>query len=321
MGSSAFCGADASAHKVISSPSERPDWVISDDLKAWYFVAASKELPPGGVLPARVGSREIVLFRSHSGSVRALDPHCAHMGARLQGGKVDGEHLVCPLHGWRYQGDGKVAGGRNCVRSWPVVERFGAVFVFHGQEPTFLLPEGLTHFHWSAMKGAIVDAPWYALTANAFDTHHYEAVHLRRLLEPPLIEQPDAYRFDCSYLSMPTGTALSDRLMTRLAPRGIRVTMQCYGGPLFVVQSRLGRRETALVVGMEPLGHQTRLRLSVGSPKPGPISWVAGFLYSSFLKRDLGAMSGIRLQPYTGLAVDETMERFARYLESLPVAS
>ncbi len=301
-------------------PSERPEWVISGDLKAWYLVAASSEIPLEGVRAARVGTSEIVLFRDSLGQVHGLDPFCAHMGARLQGGKVDQDHLVCPLHGWRYRGDGKVAGGRNCVRSWPVLERFGSVFVFHGQEPTFPLPDGLTQYHWNPMKGAMVDAPWYALTANAFDTHHYEAVHRRRLLEPPVVEQPDAYRFECSYLSTPTGTALSDRLMTRLAPQGIRVTMQCYGGPLFVVQSSLGQRNSALVVGMEPHGRQTRLRLSVGSPKPGPISWLAGFLYSSFLKRDLTAMSGIRMQPYTGLPVDQTMERFARYLEGLPVA-
>ena len=31
-------------------------------------------------------------------------------------------------------------------------------------------------------------------------------------------------------------------------------------------------------------------------------------------------MSGVRLQPFTGLEVDAVIERFARYLESLPEA-
>lgn len=298
-----------------------PDWSVSDRLAAWHFVAGSRELKEGGVLAARAGGRDLVLYRS-SGRVSALDPHCAHMGARLAAGKVEGEHLVCPLHGWRYGRDGKVAGGRACVRSWPVEERLGAILVFNGRQPLFAPPDDQPQFHWRCVGSTDIEAPWYALTANAFDTHHYEAVHRRRLLEPALIERADDYRFACSYVSYATGSEVSDRLMNWLAGGRIRVRMECYGGPLFVVQSRLKSRESALLVGMEALeSGGTRLRLSVGSRSGGAVSLLTAYLYTAFLRRDLGAMTGIKLQPYTGLEVDRIMEQFARYLEALPEAA
>jgi hypothetical protein len=241
------------------------------------------------------------------------------MGARLAAGSVDGEHLVCPLHGWRYCRQGGVAGGRQAVRSWPVVEQMGAILVFNGQEPLFQPPDSVSTFHWTSVKPAVIQAPWYALTANAFDTHHYEAVHRRRLLEPAAVNQPDGFRFRCSYVSCATGREFSDQLMNWLSAGQIQVRLECYGGPLFLVRSRLSRRESALLVGMEALKNgATRLRLAVGSPHRGPASALARYLYTTFLKRDLRAMTGIRLKPYTGLAVDQTIERFAGYLESLP---
>ena len=296
-------------------------WRVSDNLAAWYYVEASRALPEGAVVSARLGTRDIVLYRAE-GKVCALDPHCAHMGARLAGGKVEGAELVCPLHGWRYRGDGRVAGGKACVRSWPVVERFGAVLVFNGREPLFPPPEPLPQFHWNASPSTVVPAPWYALTANAFDTHHYEAVHRRRLHEPAQVDQADAFRFGCSYRSYATGSEISDRAMNWLSGRDIRVRMECFGGPLFLVRSQLGRRQSALLVGMEALPDgATKLRLSVGGPSRGPASLLARYLYLTFLKRDLEPMTGIRLQPFTGLAVDAIMEQFAHYLEGLPEAN
>lgn len=294
-------------------------WRVSNDLAAWYLVAASAEVPEQSVLRAFVGEREIVLFRAE-GAVHALDPYCPHMGAKLCGGKVDGGQLVCPLHGWRLEGSGRVAGLKAGVRSWPVVERMGGILVFNGAEPLYAPPEERPDFCWGAVDSTLIEAPWFALTANAFDTHHYEAVHRRRLLMPPEISQPDRFRFACTYHSQATGSQLSDRLMNWLSKGDIEVTMTCFGGPLFTVSSVLGPRRASLMVGMTPEGDHTRIRLMVGSPSRGPAALLARYLYTSFLESDLQPMTGVRLAPFTGLAVDATMERFARYLEALPEA-
>ena len=294
-------------------------WRVSNNLAAWYLVAASSDIAEGQIRPASLGSREIVLFRT-KGRIHALDPHCSHMGAKLCQGKIDGEHLVCPLHGWRYSGNGEVAGGMGRIRSWPVQETLGGILVFNGPKPLYAPPAHQPEFRWGGAASTLIDAPWFALTANAFDTHHYEAVHRRKLLEPPTLEHTDRYLFSCSYLSQVTGGHFSDRVMQYLATRGIRVTMTCYGGPLFTVHSILDDRQASLMVGMEPVGDQTRLRLLVGSQGGKLTALIARYLYTSFLRSDLKPMSGVRLQPFTGLEVDAVIERFARYLESLPEA-
>ena len=49
--------------------------------------------------------RELVLFRTESGEAHAVDAYCAHLGAHLAvGGKVEGEGIRCPFHGWCYDG-------------------------------------------------------------------------------------------------------------------------------------------------------------------------------------------------------------------------
>ena len=295
-------------------------WRVSNELASWFLVASSEEVCEGQVRAAAVAGREIVLFRSE-GRVHALDPYCAHMGAKLCHGGVKNGLLTCPLHGWQYKGDGTVAGGAQRVRSWPVVERMGGILVFNGERPLFDPPAEQPEYCWSAPSSETLDSPWFALTANAFDTHHYEAVHRRRLKEPAIIAEPDRWTFSCSYVSEVTGDEVSDKIMRWLAPEGIKVTMTCYGGVLFTVKSTLGERRASLMVGMEPQEDQTKLRLQVGSRGKGLQAVVARYLYTSFLKSDLKPMSGIRLQPYTGLAVDAVIERFARYLERLPVSS
>ena len=98
----------AEPRSLTGKPQDSLPWQVSSNLAAWYLAGASSDVGEGQVKAASVGSREVVLFRS-GGRVHALDPYCPHMGAKLCQGKVDGEHLVCPLHGWRYSGDGEVA--------------------------------------------------------------------------------------------------------------------------------------------------------------------------------------------------------------------
>ena len=64
--------------------------------ESWYHLAMSSELPPGGVLTRRVCGREVVAFRTVTGSLGVLDAHCPHLGAHLgHGGRVVGEALRC----------------------------------------------------------------------------------------------------------------------------------------------------------------------------------------------------------------------------------
>ena len=72
----------------------------------WFIVARSDELAPGEMRPLYAFGRDLVLFRTEGGEARLLDAHCPHLGAHLAvGGRVEGECIRCPFHGWRFDGD------------------------------------------------------------------------------------------------------------------------------------------------------------------------------------------------------------------------
>lgn len=69
----------------------------------WFAVCFSHEVAPGAVRTVPFVGGEIVLYRTGSGVLRAVNAYCPHLGAHLgHGGRVNGESLVCPFHGFAY---------------------------------------------------------------------------------------------------------------------------------------------------------------------------------------------------------------------------
>lgn len=118
----------------------------------WQPVCLSDELTD---VPKklRILCEDLVLFRTGSGEVGCLDPHCAHRGSSLEFGRIEKNGIRCCYHGWLYSPDGRVlempceAAG-TCERmnieqaGYPVREFGGLVFVYMGppgKEP--LLPQ------------------------------------------------------------------------------------------------------------------------------------------------------------------------------------
>lgn len=106
----------------------------------WYRVAASDELPAGGITYHECLGTQLVLARSdQDGSVSAMGAFCPHMGANLAGGCVKGGRLECPFHRWQLSADGHVAEipyldkapPRIRQRVWPARERYGQIFIYH----------------------------------------------------------------------------------------------------------------------------------------------------------------------------------------------
>lgn len=110
----------------------------------WFAVSHSDELAVGDVKTVRALGREVVVFRGESGQAYVVDPYCAHLGAHLGvGGRVEGETIRCPFHGWCYNGgSGKCTHipyteklpPKAAVGAWPVWENNGFVFVWHHAE-------------------------------------------------------------------------------------------------------------------------------------------------------------------------------------------
>jgi renierapurpurin 18,18'-hydroxylase len=106
----------------------------------WYPLAWSRELKPGKTLGTRFAGEPIVLARTVSGKVFALEDRCAHRQVPLHAGVVDGESIRCGYHGWTYDCTGQCVDvpylGRerlpNGVRAYPCREVHGMIFVFPG---------------------------------------------------------------------------------------------------------------------------------------------------------------------------------------------
>jgi len=104
----------------------------------WYVVAESAELRADRVLARRVLGVRLACFRGADGRAAALPDRCLHRNAPLSGGRVAGGILVCPYHGWHYDGDGRVTRipaqdpGVACghvLAPYPVREQDGYVYV------------------------------------------------------------------------------------------------------------------------------------------------------------------------------------------------
>jgi hypothetical protein len=107
----------------------------------WYPLARSRDLKKGKMLGVSFAGDPIVLVRTESGRVYALEDRCAHRQVPLHCGVVHGEHLQCGYHSWTYDQTGRCIGipylEKNQsrppgVRSYPCREAYGLVFVFPG---------------------------------------------------------------------------------------------------------------------------------------------------------------------------------------------
>ena len=106
----------------------------------WYPLAWSRDIKRGKTAAVRFAGQAIVLVRTESGVLFALEDRCAHRQVPLHAGVVCGEQIKCCYHGWTYDGTGRclsvpyIGAERmpNGVRAFPVKEVEGLVFVFPG---------------------------------------------------------------------------------------------------------------------------------------------------------------------------------------------
>ncbi|HEX6440292.1 MAG TPA: aromatic ring-hydroxylating dioxygenase subunit alpha [Candidatus Binatia bacterium] len=107
----------------------------------WYMIAKSSDIQ-GQPAKREIWRQAVVLFRTQQGEVRALEDRCAHRLVKLSYGRVKDDKIECAYHGWQFDGAGRCVhiphlGSRktlpNCeVRSFPVVEKHGFVWIFPG---------------------------------------------------------------------------------------------------------------------------------------------------------------------------------------------
>jgi phenylpropionate dioxygenase-like ring-hydroxylating dioxygenase large terminal subunit len=154
---------------------------VRPEFSHWHPVLASRELGehPVGV---RLLDRQVVVFRTESGRVGALEDMCPHRRMRLSRGRVSGEQLVCQYHGWRFGCDGA---GRSpaspkltaCALHFETVERHGAVWIRHPDAATSFPAFDVDHLVAIPVIECIIEAPLAVVLDNFIEVEHTGMTH------------------------------------------------------------------------------------------------------------------------------------------------
>ncbi len=217
----------------------------------WYQVGWSDQFASGDVVPLRYFATDLVCYRNESGVLHISDAFCPHFGAHLgYGATVEGDCLVCPFHGWKWDAD-----GRNVdipysepermklqIRQWDVVEVDGLVLLWYGvhREPPAwpaprILPEGkhLDTDYWAVFPDtckvwSAVRFPPQVATENSGDAAHFHYVH--GAASVPQVEEWDSgdHWFRTSFLATFGGHAPTT-WATPNGPVDGRIITDCYG--------------------------------------------------------------------------------------------
>jgi vanillate O-demethylase monooxygenase subunit len=158
---------------------------------AWYAAGWSHELK-GAPLARTMLDQPLVIYRGAEGSLFALSDRCPHRFAPLSRGKIKGDRIVCGYHGLEFDGSGKCVRnphGKGMipaalgVRSYPIAERYGMIWVWMGvaaKADLALLPSlpGLEDNGLSWIHGQLHVAANYQLVIdNLLDLSHVEFMH------------------------------------------------------------------------------------------------------------------------------------------------
>ncbi len=156
---------------------------------AWYVACTPEELVTKP-LGRTICGESIVFFRDAEGRVAAVEDFCPHRGAPLSLGFVRDGQLVCGYHGLTMGGDGKPISmpcqrvqGFPRIRSFPVVERHGFIWVWPGDEKQ-ADPAKIHHLPWAdnadwAYGGGLyrIACDYRLMIDNLMDLTHEAYVH------------------------------------------------------------------------------------------------------------------------------------------------
>lgn len=112
----------------------------------WYAGALSTDVKIGKMKSLVLAEQPIVLARKPDGGVYAIRDICPHRGIPFSYGRMVGDQVECPYHGWKFNSQGvcteipSLCEGQDLdctkikVRSYPVIEKQGLIWIFLGDK-------------------------------------------------------------------------------------------------------------------------------------------------------------------------------------------
>jgi len=186
----------------------------------WFQAGWSAEVEIGQIKNLRYFGQDLILWRDESGKARIMDAYCEHLGAHLGfGGRVSGENIVCPFHGWEWSGEGKNVcipyqdrpNKARRIRTWPTDEKNEIIYIWHdadGKEPSFEVPDIFEAYedgrkaedYYLAYPECVLHLPSLPLhpqyvMENGVDFAHFKYVHRAEQMPALVRREFDDTRF------------------------------------------------------------------------------------------------------------------------------
>jgi phenylpropionate dioxygenase-like ring-hydroxylating dioxygenase large terminal subunit len=164
-------------------------------LNQWYVAAFAWEFKDQP-LARTLLNHPVVMFRTASGDIAALEDRCCHRSVPLSCGSLEGDGIRCGYHGLLYAANGQcieIPGqlkipGKACVRSYQVALRNQIVWIWFGDatasvapppppaitahdDPRYRYKGGVFHY----------DAPYQLIHDNLLDLSHVGYVHTKTI--------------------------------------------------------------------------------------------------------------------------------------------
>ena len=260
----------------------------------WFALTPGRDLPPGGVQPLYYFGEHLVLFRTEDGEPHLLEAFCPHLGAHLgHGGRIEGDAIACPFHGWQFDGSGtcvnvpyasripKRAARGPCMHSYPVQERNLMIWAwYHPRRVAPLwdiedVPE-LSDPGWTDVDcyDWEIESPIQETGENAVDIAHFVTVHTAQAMPRATINLDGHRRETRLVCPIPSIDGEGNIDFTKLEDIHL-VTWAC--GPGFSFQRFSTRLETVLFSAITPIT-ATRMKLWFAFTRPRDLSPKFGML-------------------------------------------
>lgn len=177
----------------------------------WYVACSLDELNGLGDKPLgrTICNEKMAIFKGVDGKVAAVEDFCPHRGAPMSLGKACKNGLRCGYHGLEMGVDGKTVHmpgqrvrGFPAVKAFAVVERYGFVWVWPGEQdkadaaqmPVF---EFFDNPAWAYGGGLYhVKADYRLMIDNLMDLTHETYVHSTSIGQPEIDETPCETKVD-----------------------------------------------------------------------------------------------------------------------------
>lgn len=245
----------------------------------------------------------LVLFRTPNG-IEALTDRCPHRSAPLSGGRVIGNEIECPYHGWRFDGSGRCTAMPGLIGDVPrafvprhqVMERDGLILLALGKEPgspytaSLTGPDTVSVHLENAVRSSVVE-----VAENILDATHTHFTHkgvLRGL-------SSKRYRIDVTVTggdgwveARYEGEPKQDGIVSKLLEGERSVSIGRFISPGIVELEFWGRNGPHLVTSFH-----------LRQAEPGMVRGVA--ILSGPKQGGLGYLKALLLRPLFRIAVDQ----------------